>query len=101
MTYFVFHQSEGFDRKTAQEFDTRADAGREILAYDQQSSGIEEIDGEFVPWQLSMGGHKTYLRPFARPTEREALEAISYSTAFHLECITAVTAAEIEAAAND
>jgi len=97
MTYYVFHQADGFDRATASKCETLAEAGREILAYDQQDSGVENVDGEFVPWQLPHRGPKKILRPFAAESEAKALEAIALSDAFDLEAIDDTRASEIEA----
>lgn len=97
MPYYVFHQADGFDRATASKCATLAEAGREILAYDQQDSGVEDVGGEFVPWQLPHRGPKQMLRPFAAESEAKALEAIAMSDAFDLEAIGEDEAARIEA----
>ena len=96
MTYYVFHQADGFDRTTASKCATLVEAGREILAYDQQDSGVEKIGGEFVPWQIPHRGPKKMLRPFAAEGEAKALEAIALSDAFDLEAIDDAEATRIE-----
>lgn len=97
MTYFVFNQHQGFNRATACRCATLAEAGREILAYDQRGSGVDLVDGEYVPWKQPHRGEKMFLRPFAAASEKESLEMIARSAVFDLEAIDEARAAEIEA----
>lgn len=97
MTFYVFTQSHGFDRATASRHDTLEDAGYAILGDDQHCCGVDEIDGEFVPWRQPHRGPRKWLTSFARSTTAEALEAIARSDAFGLECFDEQQAARYEA----
>ena len=98
--FYTFNSSEGFDRNTAARHATLADAGAEILAYDQRASGVDLIDGEYVPWQQPHRGDRKLLSRLAAETEQAAYESVASADGFDIKCVSEQRAAQIEADCN-
>lgn len=66
-----------------------------MLGYDCRRCGVEEKDGEFVPWRQRASGMVERLTNLTALTEAEAIANIISSPHFDIECVNEETALKI------